>query len=39
MKYSNCFIEAVKAKLRDPKNNHIIYLTPEINRGLWHFFG
>ena len=38
MKYSNCFIEAVKAKLRDPKNTHIIYVTPEINRGLWHFF-
>ena len=28
MKYSNCLIEAVKAKLKDPKNIHIIVIRP-----------
>ena len=34
---SNCLIEAIKAKIKDPKNTHIIFLTPKINCGDWHF--
>lgn len=34
---SNCLIEAIKAKIKDPKNTRIIYLYPKINTGFWHF--
>lgn len=36
--YSNCLIEALKAKIKDPKNTRIIYLSPKNNKGNWHFF-
>lgn len=37
MKYSNCLIEAIKAKIKNPKNTRIICLYPKINMGHWHF--
>lgn len=35
--YSNCLIEALKAKIKDPKNVHIIYLPKKWNNGIRHF--
>ncbi|MGN0728067.1 hypothetical protein [Treponema sp.] len=35
--YSNCLIEAVKAKIKDPKNVQIIRLPKELNSGKTHF--
>ena len=35
---SNCLFEAVKAKLKDWKNVHILYLPPRWNGGHLHFF-
>ena len=29
--YSNCLLEAIKAKLRSPKKVHLTYLSPFIN--------
>ena len=37
MKYSNCLIEAVKAKLKDPKHVRIIMLKPYIITKYLHF--
>lgn len=34
---SNCLFEAVKAKLKNPKNVKILYWTPAMNNGRWHF--
>lgn len=36
--YSNCLFEALKAKIKDPKNVHIIYLPKKWNRGNLHFY-
>lgn len=36
MKYSNCLIEALKAKIKDPKNVKIVYLGKKINNGARH---
>lgn len=38
MMYSNCLIEAIKAKLRHPKSIRILYLPKEWNRGNLHFY-
>lgn len=37
--YSNCFIEAVKAKIKDPKNVKITFIKPKYNKVKWipHF--
>ena len=35
--YSNCLIEAIKAKVRDPKAVRIIYLPKKWNNGVRHF--
>lgn len=35
--YSNCLIEAIKAKIKDPKAVHIIYLPKKWNDGALHF--
>lgn len=35
--YSNCLIEALKAKIKDPKNVHIIYLPKKWNMGINHY--
>ena len=37
MKYSNCFIEALKAWIKDPKNVKIIFLPKKWNNGTNHF--
>lgn len=36
--YSNCLFEAIKAKLKDPKNVKIDYVSPKINDGHFHFY-
>lgn len=38
MKYSNCLIEAIKAKIKDPKNVHIYLMPPSLNYGRKHFY-
>lgn len=38
MKYSNCLFEAIKAKIKDPKNIHIFLLPPKLNNGRYHFY-
>ena len=38
MKYSNCLIEAVKAKIKDPKNVSIRMYPASINNGQVHFY-
>lgn len=38
MSYSNCLFEALKAKLKDPKNVYIYLLPPSLNKGRWHFY-
>ena len=35
--YSNCLFEAIKAKIKDPKNVKIIRLPKEVNLGKIHF--
>ena len=35
--YSNCLIEAIKAKIKDPKNVQIIKLPKEVNGRKSHF--
>lgn len=35
--YSNCLLEAIKAKLRHPKTVHILYLPRKWNDGNLHF--
>ena len=35
---SNCLIEAVKAKIKDPKNVHIIKMPRAWNKGNMHFY-
>ena len=35
---SNCLFEAVKAKLKDPKNVHLHILSPKINNGEFHIY-
>mgnify|MGYP002857447552 CR=1 FL=1 len=35
--YSNCLFEALKAKIKDPKNVRIIRLPKEINHGYSHY--
>ena len=37
-KKSNCLIEAIKAKLEDPQNVRIGYISPFINHGAFHFW-
>lgn len=37
-KKSNCLIEALKAKIKDPRNVRIGYLAPSINHGELHFW-
>ena len=37
-KKSNCLIEAIKAKIKDPQNVRIGYLAPSINHGELHFW-
>ncbi len=34
---SNCLIEALKAKIKDPKNIQLDYVSPKINQGHLHF--
>ncbi|MBR1639374.1 MAG: hypothetical protein IJ688_08315 [Treponema sp.] len=34
---SNCLFEAIKAKIKDPKNTRIIYIPKKINDGFHHF--
>lgn len=36
--YSNCLFEALKAKIKNPKNVHIDYIPPKFNHGFFHFF-
>lgn len=36
--YSNCLFEAIKVKLKDPKNVHIYLLPPKLNKGRYHFY-
>lgn len=36
--YSNCLFEAIKAKIKDPKNVQIIFISPKINGGEFHTF-
>ena len=35
--YSNCLVEAIKAKIKDPKAVRIIYLPKKWNNGARHF--
>lgn len=35
--YSNCLLEAIKAKIKDPKNVKIDYMPRTLNRGRGHF--
>lgn len=35
--YSNCLLEAIKAKIKDPKNVSIVCLPKELNNGHIHF--
>ena len=35
--YSNCLIEALKAKLKEPKNIRIFFVPRKVNRGEFHF--
>lgn len=35
--YSNCLVEAIKAKIKDPKAVRIIYLPKKWNNGVRHF--
>ena len=37
MMYSNCLIEALKAKLKDPKNVHIFFVPKKFGGGATHF--
>lgn len=37
MIYSNCLLEALKAKIKDPRNVHIFCLPKEVNGGKLHF--
>lgn len=36
--YSNCLFEAIKAKLKDPKNIEIHLIPPSINNHDLHFY-
>lgn len=36
--YSNCLIEAIKAKLKDPLNIKLGIIEPRINGGNLHFY-
>ena len=36
--YSNCLFEAIKAKIKDPKNVHIHILSPKLNNGDFHIY-
>lgn len=38
MKYSNCLIEAIKAKIRNPKNVKVHFIRPCLNNGHIHFY-
>ena len=38
MKYSNCFIEALKAKIKNPRNVKIHLYPTELNGGELHFY-
>lgn len=38
MKYSNCLVAALKAKLKDWKNVHIRVYPLELNKGEIHFY-
>lgn len=35
---SNCLFEAIKAKIKDPKNIHIHVLSPKLNHGEFHVY-
>lgn len=35
--YSNCLFEALKAKIKDPKNVKVLLIPPSINQGRIHF--
>lgn len=35
---SNCLIEAIKAKLKDPQNIQIHVLSPKLNNGEFHIY-
>lgn len=36
MRLSNCLIEALKAKLKDPKHVQLIFIWPKLNHGRFH---
>lgn len=36
--YSNCLFEAIKAKIKDPKNVHIHLIPPTLNNFRMHFY-
>lgn len=36
--YSNCLFEAIKAKIKDPKNVQIRLIPPSINNWNLHFY-
>ena len=36
--YSNCLFEAIKAKIKDPKNVQIHLIPPSINNWNLHFY-
>lgn len=36
--YSNCLLEAIKAKIKDPKNVQIHLIPPSINNWNLHFY-
>lgn len=35
--YSNCLFEALKAKIKDPKNVKVLFIPPSINKNRIHF--
>lgn len=38
MRYSNCLVEAIKAKIKDPKNIDLCFLPAKLNKGRFHIF-
>lgn len=36
--YSNCLIEAIKAKIRNPSSVKIHIISPKLNNGLFHMY-
>ena len=36
--YSNCLFEAIKAKIKDPKNIHIHHFPISLNNNYLHFY-